>query len=76
MSITSECKYQDLHIRNILSGDSIAAYTTDHVSHSNYKYGILPDTEYTNNDLMKVAGVVLDIGISICGFVWGIKLRK
>ena len=34
-------------------GDSIAAYTTDHVSYSYYKYGILPDTEYTNNELMK-----------------------
>ena len=44
-------------------GDSIVAYTTDHVSYSYYKYGILPDTEYTNNELMKVAGVLLGIGI-------------
>ena len=44
-------------------GDSITAYTTDHVSYSYYKYGILPDTEYTNNELMKVAGVLLGIGI-------------
>ena len=44
-------------------GDSITAYTTDHVSYSYYKYGILPDTEHTNNELMKVAGVLLGIGI-------------
>ena len=46
-------------------GDSITAYTTDHVSYSYYKYGILPDTEYTNNELMKVAGVLLGIVIFI-----------
>lgn len=44
-------------------GDSITAYTTDHVSYSYYKYGILPDTEYTSNELMKVAGVLLGIGV-------------
>ena len=56
-------------------GDSIAAYTTDHVSYSYYKYGILPDTEYTNNELMKVDGVLLGIGI----FYWlclGVVLSK
>ena len=35
-------------------GDSIAAYTTDHVSYSYYKYGMLPDTEYTKNELQEV----------------------
>lgn len=59
-------------------GDSITAYTTDHVSYSYYKYGILPDTEYTNNELMKVAGVLLGIGIFLLALfgvlnVWGIK---
>lgn len=44
-------------------GDSITAYTTDHISYSYYKDGILPDTEYSNNELMKVAGVLLGIGI-------------
>lgn len=44
-------------------GDSITAYTTYHVSYSYYKYGILPDTEYTSNELMKVAGVLLGIGV-------------
>lgn len=44
-------------------GDSITAYTTDHISYSYYKDGILPDTEYTNNELLKVAGVLLGIGI-------------
>ena len=51
-------------------GDSIAAYTTDHVSYSYYKYGILPDTEYTNNELMKVAGVLLGIGIFLLALFW------
>lgn len=44
-------------------GDSITAYTTDHISYSYYKEGILPATEYTNNELKKVAGVLLGIGI-------------
>ena len=42
-------------------GDSIAAYTTDHVSYSYYKYGILPDTEYTNNELMKWLAYCLEL---------------
>ncbi len=42
-------------------GDSIAAYTTDHVSYSYYKYGILPDTEYTNNELMKGLAYCLEL---------------
>lgn len=45
-------------------GDLITAYTADHISYSYYKDGILPDTEYSNNELMKVAGVLL--GIEIC----------
>lgn len=45
------------------AGDSITAYTTDHISYSYYKEGILPDTEYTNNELMKAVGGLLGIGI-------------
>ena len=56
-------------------GDSIAAYTTDHVSYSYYKYGILPDTEYTNNELMKVAGVLLGIGIFLLA-LFGVLNKK
>lgn len=56
-------------------GDSITAYTTDHVSYSYYKYGILPDTEYTNNELMKVAGVLLGIGILLLA-LFGVLNKK
>ena len=56
-------------------GDSITAYTTDHVSYSYYKYGILPDTEYTNNELMKVAGVLLGIGIFLLA-LFGVLNKK
>ena len=56
-------------------GDSIAAYTTDHVSYSYYKYGILSDTEYTNNELMKVAGVLLGIGIFLLA-LFGVLSKK
>lgn len=56
-------------------GDSITAYTTDRVSYSYYKYGILPDTEYTNNELMKVAGVLLGIGIFLLA-LFGVLNKK
>lgn len=56
-------------------GDSITAYTTDHVSYSYYKYGILPDTEYANNELMKVAGVLLGIGIFLLA-LFGVLNKK
>ena len=56
-------------------GDSITAYTTDHVCYSYYKYGILPDTEYTNNELMKVAGVLLGIGIFLLA-LFGVLNKK
>ena len=56
-------------------GDSITAYTTDHVSYSYYKYGILPDTEHTNNELMKVAGVLLGIGIFLLA-LFGVLNKK
>ena len=51
--------YSEYHI-----GDTVMAYTTDHVKYSYYKYGILPDNEFRNNELMKVAGVLL--GTAIC----------
>ena len=46
-----------------------------HVSYSYYKYGILPDTEYTNNELMKVAGVLLGIGIFLLA-LFGVLSKK
>ena len=50
--------YSEYHV-----GDTITAYTTDHVSYSYYKYGILPKNEYTNNEIMKCVGVLLGVGI-------------
>ena len=50
--------YSEYHV-----GDTITAYTTDHVSYSYYKYGILPKKEYTNNEIMKCVGVLLGVGI-------------
>ena len=50
-------------------------YFRDHVSYSYYKYGILPDTEYTNNELMKVAGVLLGIGIFLLA-LFGVLSKK
>lgn len=49
-------------------GDTITAYTTDHSHYSYYKHGILPDSEFRNNELMKVVGVLLGIGIIILLF--------
>ena len=77
-------KVNDYHKRMIVPelvyseydvGDSITSYTTDHVSYSYYKYGILPDTEYTNNELMKVAGVLLGIGIFLLA-LFGVLNKK
>ena len=45
-------------------GDSIPAYTTDHVYYGYEKYGILPRNEFRDNELMKAAGAVC--GIAIC----------
>lgn len=46
-------------------GDTITAYTTDHSSYSYYKYGILPDSEFRNNEIMKCIGVLLGVGILV-----------
>ena len=46
-------------------GDLISAYTTDHEKYSYDKDGILPGEAYRNNELMKVAGVLLGCGICI-----------
>jgi len=65
-------KVNDYHKRMQISGsvyseynvgDSITAYTTNHISYSYYKEGILPDMEYSNNELMKAVGVLLGIGM-------------
>lgn len=48
-------------------GDTIRAYTTDHSRYSYYKYGILPEAEYRNNEIRKVVGVLL--GIAVVGLV-------
>ncbi len=45
-------------------GDSIPAYTTDHVYYDYEKDGILPRNEFRNNELMKAAGALC--GIAIC----------
>lgn len=45
-------------------GDSIQAYTTDHVYYDYEKDGILPREEFRNNELMKCTGVFC--GCVIC----------
>ena len=45
-------------------GDSIPAYTTDHVYYDYEKDGILPRNEFRNNELRKAAGALC--GIAIC----------
>ena len=45
-------------------GDSIPAYTTDHVYYDYEKDGILPREEFRDNELLKAAGVVC--GCVIC----------
>ena len=47
------------------TGDTIPAYTTDHYSYSYKKEGILPKSEFRNNEYMKIVGVLLGIGIVI-----------
>ena len=49
-------------------GDTITAYTTD-------KAGILPDKKYRNNELMKVAGVLLGAAIGFLS-LWSLLNRK
>ena len=56
-------------------GDTITAYTTDHLKYSYNKAGILPDKKYRNNELMKVAGVLLGAAIGIMS-LWGLLNRK
>lgn len=46
-------------------GNSISAYTTNHIRYSYYKYGILPDNAYRNNELLKCLGVLLGGGIAL-----------
>ena len=56
-------------------GDSITAYTTDHMKYSYNKAGILPDKKYRNNELMKVAGVLLGAAIGFLS-LWSLLNRK
>ena len=56
-------------------GDTITAYTTDHIKYSYNKTGILPDKKYRNNELMKVAGVLLGAAIGFLS-LWGLLNRK
>lgn len=55
-------------------GDSIEAYTTDHSRYSYYKYGILPEAEYRNNEIRKAVGALL--GIAIVSLVLVDSLRR
>jgi len=50
--------YQEYEI-----GDKIVAYTTNHENYSYEKYGILPQNDFKNNELKKVIGVLLGLGI-------------
>ena len=56
-------------------GDTITAYTTDHIKYSYNKAGILPDKKFRNNELMKVAGVLLGAAIGFPEFVGLIKQK-
>lgn len=56
-------------------GDTITAYTTDHIKYSYNKAGILPDKKYRNNELMKAAGVLLGAAIGFLS-LWGLLNRK
>ena len=56
-------------------GDTITAYTTDHIKYCYNKAGILPDKKYRNNELMKVAGVLLGAAIGFLS-LWGLLNRK
>lgn len=52
-------------------GDPVPAYTTDHVSYAFTIEGILPKTEYKNNELKKCAGVLAGLGvISLSAWMW------
>lgn len=54
------------------TGDTISAYTTDHYVYSYGKEGILPKSEFANNEVKKGVGVLLGIGIAVTvlfGFV-------
>ena len=46
-------------------GDEITAYTTNHEDYSYEKYGILPQNDFIDNEIKKVIGVLLGLGIFI-----------
>lgn len=49
--------------REYAVGDIIPAYTTDHKQYSYDKDGILPKTEFRNNEFSKCIGVLLGVAI-------------
>ena len=56
-------------------GDTITAYTTDHIKYSYDKDGILPEQSYRKNELMKCVGILL--GCAICFLIlFGLLSRK
>lgn len=46
-------------------GEKIVSYTINHENYSYEKYGILPQNDFRNNELKKVIGVLLGLGIFI-----------
>lgn len=52
--------YQEYEI-----GEKITAYTTNHEHYSYEKNGILPQNDFKNNELKKVIGVLLGLGIFV-----------
>ena len=56
-------------------GDNINEYNIDNIKYYYNKVGILPDKKFRNNELMKVAGVVLGAAIGFLS-LWGLLNRK
>lgn len=75
MNIISGCRCRKVSYTEYEVGDTITAYTTDHIKYSYNKAGILPDKKYRNNELMKVAGVLLGAAIGFLS-LWGLLNRK
>lgn len=53
------------------AGDSIPAYTTDHVYYDYEKDGILPRDQFRNNELMKAAGALCGCAVGMLAlYLW------